>query len=101
MIIYNTTYLVADKVYSAFIKWMKATHIPQQLESGYFTNARMCKVLPDDVQEGTSVSVQLEAENRDAVTKWNEQYGDLYRMELASLFSEEVLSFATFLEVID
>ncbi|MBN1462632.1 MAG: DUF4286 family protein [Paludibacteraceae bacterium] len=101
MIIYNTTYLVSDKVYRSFLKWITTKHIPQQLESGYFKNPRICKVLTDEKQDGTSVSIQLEAENVEAVTTWNEKHGDLFKMEISSLFSEEVLYFCTNMEVIE
>lgn len=101
MIIYNTTYLVSDKAYASFLKWIKTKHIPQLLESGYFKNPRVCKVLTEEQQDGTSVSVQLEAENIKAVTKWKEKHGDLFHMELSSLFSEEVLCFSTCMEVIE
>ncbi len=101
MIIYNTTYLVSDKVYRPFLNWVKATHIPELVNSGYFKNPRVCKVLTEEKQEGTSVSIQLEAQNLEAVTTWNEKHGDLFRMELASLFSEEVLYFCTNMEVIE
>lgn len=101
MIIYNTTYLVSDKAYTSFLKWITTKHIPHQLELGYFKNPRVCKVLHEEQQEGTSVSVQLEAENIEAVTIWNEKHGDLFKMEISSLFSEEVLCFSTCMEVIN
>lgn len=101
MIIYNTTYSVSDKVYGSFLKWVKEKHIPQMLASGYFSESRLSRVLSDEGQEGTSISVQLTAENISAVNKWREQYGDLFEMEISSLFSVDVLYFATFLEIIE
>jgi hypothetical protein len=101
MIIYNTTYCVSDKVYGGFLKWIREKHIPGMLESGYFSSPRISKVIAEDVQDGTSISVQFEAPEIQAVSSWNDRFGDLYRMELASLFSEEVLYFATYLEVLE
>ena len=100
MIIYNTTFHISDKVYAGFLKWIKEKHIPQMTASGCFSDARVSKVITEDAQEGTSVSVQLTAESMDAVAEWNEQHGDLFKMEIASLFSEEVLYFCTFMEII-
>ncbi len=101
MIIFNTTYCVTDKVYGGFIKWLKEQHIPQMLASGFFSDERVSKVITQEEQEGTSVSVQLTAQSMDAIADWNEQHGDLFKMEVASLFSEEVLFFSTFMEIIE
>jgi len=101
MIIYNTTYSVSDKVYGSFLKWVKEKHIPQMISSGYFSEFKLSRVLTDEDQDGSSISLQLTAENVTAVSKWREQYGDLFDMEISSLFSVNVLYFSTFLEIID
>ncbi|MDR3704876.1 MAG: DUF4286 family protein [Paludibacteraceae bacterium] len=101
MIIYNTTYSVSDKVYGSFLKWVKEKHIPQMISSGYFSEFKLSRVLTDEDQDGSSISLQLTAENVNAVSKWREQYGDLFDMEISSLFSVNVLYFSTFLEIID
>jgi hypothetical protein len=101
MIIYNTTYSVSDKVYGSFLKWVKEKHIPQMISSGYFSEFKLSRVLTDEDQEGNSISLQLTAENVNAVSQWREQYGDLFEMEISSLFSVNVLYFSTFLEIID
>ena len=71
------------------------------ISSGYFSDSRVSRVITEVEEEGTSLSVQLMAESIDSVSDWNEQYGDLFRMEIASLFSEQVLYFCTFLEIIE
>lgn len=101
MIIYNTTYHVTDKVYASFLNWIKEKHIPHMIAEGKFSDARVSKVISQEEQEGNSVSVQLTAVNMESYSAWNQQYGDLFRMEIASLFSGEVLYFCTFLEVIE
>jgi hypothetical protein len=101
MIIYNTTYSVSDKVYGSFLKWVKEKHIPQMISSGYFSESKLSRVLTDEDQDGNSISLQLTAESVNAVSKWREQYGDLFEMEISSLFSVNVLYFSTFLEIID
>lgn len=101
MIIYNTTYCVSDKVYGAFLKWLKEKHLPHMLASGYFEHATVSRVLSEEIQEGSSISVQLKASNFEAVARWKEESGDLFEMEISSHFSVEVLHFSTFLEVIE
>jgi hypothetical protein len=101
MIIYNTTYSVSDKVYGAFIKWIQEKHVPHMLSTGYFIDPTISRVLTSEDQDGNSISVQLKANDVNAVGQWKEEYGDLFQMEISSLFSVEVLYFSTFLEIIE
>ncbi len=104
MIIFNTTYCVSQKAYANFLKWLKENHLPQTLASGFFTDAKVSRVLMEDSEDETeqhSISVQLTATDLDAVAAWHEKHGDLFRMEVSSLFSEEVLYFSTFMETIE
>ncbi|MDR1679418.1 MAG: DUF4286 family protein [Prevotellaceae bacterium] len=100
MIIFNTTYLVSDKVYGSFVKWIKEKHLPQMLETGHFNSPVVSRVLNNEAPEGSSVSVQFTTNDMDTLACWREQYGDLYEMEIGSLFSEEVLYFSTCMEII-
>lgn len=101
MIIYNTTFAVSDKVYGAFLKWLKEKHLPQMLGSGYFEQPTVSRVLTDEEQDGSSISVQLRARDLTDISKWKEERGDLFEMEVSSLFSVEVLYFSTFMEIIE
>ncbi len=101
MIIFNTTYSVSDKVYGSFLKWVKEKHVPGMINSGYFSESVVTRVLSDEIDEGSAISIQLKADSIDAVNQWKSEYGDLFQMEISSLFSVEVLYFSTFLEVID
>ncbi len=101
MYIFNTTYLVSDKRYSEWIKWLHRQHIPSMLNSGYFTNPQLARVLINEPQEGTSYSVQFHAKDMQLIQEWSTKYSDKFLGEFSRLFGEEVLLFTTILEVLE
>jgi len=102
MHIYNTTYLVAEKQYDEWLKWLKEKHIPMMLATGFFFNPQIAKVLSaDNDQEGASMSVQFLVHDFNTLQEWDEKNADTLLDELAQRFGTDVLSFSTVLEVVN
>ena len=101
MLIFNTTYLVSDKSYGIWFKWLYEQHIPFMLESGYFNKPQVAKVLTNEPQDGTSYSVQFHISTMKELEAWNEKYGEEYANNFSKQFGEEVLFFSTVLEVME
>ena len=98
--IYNTTYLVADRQFNPWFKWLTEVHIPNMLGTGSFTRPQIAKVLTEDKkQEGVSVSVQFLVNDLITLQLWEENDAELMQIDLASRFGTEVLSFSTVLEL--
>ncbi len=100
MIIYNTTFLVSDKIYGSFIKWLKETHIPRCTNSGCFTDTTLSRIQTQEEQNGTSISLQLKAPDKELLEKWQAEQLVRIEKEIADLFSMEVLHFSTLMEII-
>lgn len=102
MLIYNTTYLVSDRQFGPWLKWMNEEHIPFMLKTGYFTKPQVAKVLSaDNEQEGTSVSVQFFIRDLYTLELWDEVNAEKLQDELSLRFGTGVLAFSTILEVME
>ena len=102
MLIFNTTYLVGDRMHSTWHKWLYEHHIPAMLDSGYFNKPQIAKILTNGSQEGgVSFSVQFHIENMQSLEAWNEKYAETFLADFNKRFGEEVLLFSTVLEVIE
>lgn len=63
MILYNVTVNIDEDVEQDWIEWMKTTHIPEVMETGYFTDYRMLKMLSEGQDDtGTTYAIQYMAE---------------------------------------
>ncbi|NDV46625.1 DUF4286 family protein [Paludibacter sp. 221] len=99
MLIFNTTYLVSDKSYGIWYKWLNEQHLPSMLESGFFSKPQVAKVLTNEPQEGTSYSVQFQIADMKSLELWNETYGESFLSSFSKQFGEDVLLFSTILEL--
>lgn len=66
MILYNVTVNIDSDVEQDWIDWMKTTHIPEVLETGFFTGHKMMKMLSEAQDEtGKTYAIQYSLENLD------------------------------------
>lgn len=66
MILYNVTVNIDSDVEQDWIEWMKTTHIPEVLDTGFFTGHRMMKMLSEAEDEtGKTYAIQYNLENLD------------------------------------
>ena len=100
MLIYNTTYVVSDRQYGPWIKWLREEHIPYMLNCG-FSNPLTAKILnADSEQEGTSFAVQFQIPDFHLLKLWDDENAETLLNELAGRFGAEVLSFSTVMEIL-
>lgn len=57
MIIYNVTVSIDKSVHDDWLPWMKNVHIPEVMQTGYFLEYKMCRVLIED-DSGITYSIQ-------------------------------------------
>jgi hypothetical protein len=100
MIVFNTTYLVSDKVYADWLIWVKEEHIPFMLQFKPFHDPQVAKVLTNEQQDGFSVSVQFCILDMETLNIWNEKYGQAFLNHCTQKFGTEVVFFSTLLQLI-
>jgi hypothetical protein len=101
MFIFNTTYLVSDKVHGAWLKWIREQHIPFMLNSSYLTQPQVARIITSAEQDGTSFSVQFHVKDMHTLKQWNKEYSQLFQDNCAKQFGTEVIFFTTVMELVD
>ena len=101
MLIFNTTYLVSDKVHGTWLKWIREQHIPFMLDSTYFTQPQVARVITSDKQDGTSFSVQFRVNDMRTLKQWNQEYSAVFQENCSKQFGTEVIFFTTILELVE
>lgn len=99
MYIYNVTISVDNSIHTEWLNWIKM-HIPQVLSTGWFTEAKLIKVLVDG-DSGVTYSVQYRAKSREDLDNYYKKDAAKLQQESIKLFADKVLAFRTELEVID
>jgi hypothetical protein len=101
MLIFNTTYLVSDKSRSAWLTWVKEQHIPFMLDSTYFSNPQVARVITSAEQEGTSFTVQFHVNDMRMLKQWNQKFNAIFKENCSGQFGSEVVFFTTVLDLIE
>ncbi len=100
MIIFNTTYCVPEAVFRKWNTWLQEIYIPRMLETGYFFEPRVCKILNPAQDSESSYSVQFSTESEERLLAWNKEFGEEFKNSFTITFGNEVLYFSTLLEVL-
>ncbi|NVJ63364.1 MAG: DUF4286 family protein [Flavobacteriaceae bacterium] len=100
MYIYNVTTNVDESIQEEWMEWMQNTHIPSVLNTGKFTEAKICRVMINEEMGGTTFSVQYTAESLEAINSFTKNEGIRIENEAFIKFGEKQLSFRTNLELI-
>jgi len=99
MYIYNVTISVDNSIHTEWLNWIQM-HIPQVLSTGWFTEAKLIRVLADG-DSGVTYSVQYRAKSREDLDNYYKKDAARLQQESIKLFTDKVLAFRTELEVID
>jgi len=99
MIIYNVTVNVDNDIREEWLAWMKATHIPDVMATGFFVENKICKVLVDE-EQGTTYSIQYTASDMNALKEYQKLHAPKLQKEHTDKYGSKCVAFRTLLEVL-
>ena len=100
MIIYNTTYTVAQTEARNFVVYVHEVMLPAALASGAVARPRFLRVLSHKEKETECFCLQLETEDTAALHRWYTEVGAGLHAEMLRVFSDRVIGFPTMMEVV-
>jgi len=101
MYIYNVTTNVDESIHEKWLHWMKQKHIPEMLESGKFSSAKMCQVMVEEEMGGLTYAVQYATDSLETLEAYYIEDSPKFRSEALQLFADKALAFRTELKVIN
>ena len=102
MIIFNTTYHVADAREKECIEWVKSAYIPRALESGALSCPQLSLVMGREPgSDGNSYSLQFQVPSVDALEVWYRRTGSALVAEIERQFAGHVAGFSTLMQKMD
>ena len=101
MYIYNVTTNVASEIHDKWIHWMKQKHIPDMLNTGKFSKAKMSQVLVEEEMGGVTYAVQYTTDSLETLEEYYALDAPKLRDEAMQLFKDKIVAFRTELKVIN
>jgi len=99
MYIYNVTINIENTVQKDWLRWMQEKHIPEVLETGKFSEAKMCQVMVDE-EEGVTYSIQYTTDSKETLNAYFDEDASELRKEMGELFPNKFVAFRTELNVV-
>jgi hypothetical protein len=100
MIIYNVTTHVDKSIHTAWLEWMKTTHIPEIMQTGCFMKYQLTRLLDIDEAEGPTYAAQYYAESRASYNRYVELFAANLRKAAAGRWGDKIISFRSLMEVV-
>ncbi len=101
MILYNVTVGVDLDTEKEWLIWMKSTHIPEVMNTGYFKEFQIYKVLGQDEEPTVSYSVQYFADSIDQVVEYLNKEAPALSEKHRLKFKDRHVAFRTLLESVE
>lgn len=101
MIIYSVTVSVDEDVHEEWVSWMKQTHIPDVMATGFFLENRFAKVLLAKDEGGSTYSVQYLCSSMADLQKYQGSHAPRLQEDVKQRYEGKFVAFRTVLETID
>lgn len=99
MYIYSVTVSIEKDLADEWHQWMKTIHIPMVMETGYFTEYKMCKVLNVD-DEGQTFSTQYTFQKMEDIEHYMAKEAPRLQEDMKTLYDGKYIAFRTLLEIV-
>lgn len=102
MILFNITFAVSPQSENDFLEWASESFIPEINSCSSFSSPLLTRIIPQnpDEDQAQSFALQFKAESVEAVNRWIECSGGMALEKIHSKHGENVLFFATFMEIL-
>ncbi|REJ85319.1 MAG: DUF4286 family protein [Bacteroidetes bacterium] len=100
MIIYNVTVNIDDSVHDEWITWMRSVHIPDVMNTGFFIENRMLRILGDEESGGHTYSIQYSCESMEKLKMYQEKYAPALQKAHSEKYKDKFVAFRTLLELV-
>ena len=100
MIIYNVTIKVETAIAENWLTWLKEEHVPEVMNTGCFTDARILKLLEIDEEEGVTYAIQYSAESKASYNQYISKFAPLMRQKSFDKWGDRFIAFRSVMQVV-
>lgn len=99
MIIYNVTVNIDDDVHDEWLVWMKEVHMPDVMNTGFFLESRISRVLIKE-ESGTTYAVQYTARTMADLEEYQRDHAPRLQKDHQDKYGNKFVAFRTLMEVV-
>ena len=100
MILYNVTSSIEPAVADEWLDYMRTTHMPEVMETGFFLKSQLCRLLNEE-EGGITYAAQYYCLSVEQLDEYQLLCAPALRTDMEKHFSGQYVSFRTVLEVVE
>ena len=100
MILYNVTTSLEPAVADEWLDYMRTTHIPEVMDTGFFLKSQLCRMLNEE-NDGITYATQYYCLSVEQLEEYQLLCAPALRADMDSRFAGKYVSFRTTLEVVE
>ena len=100
MILYNVTTSLEPAAADEWLAYMRETHLPEVMATGYFIRSQLCRLLNEE-DDGITYASQYYCISLAQLEAYQEHFAPALRAEMDRHFAGKYASFRTTLEVVE
>ena len=100
MILYNVTVKINATLEKDWLQWMKEVHIPDVINTGLFSDHKLCKILFEEEDGGVTYAIQYFCADLDAFQKYQNEFAPALQKEHTDRYKDQYVAFRTLMEVV-
>jgi len=99
MFIYNVTVNIEQDVKDEWLLWMRGTHIPEVMDTGFFKDWKMLRLINEEPgNTGVTFAIQYRCENLSLLNNYLTKEAPRLQKALQTAFPNKHVAFRTVLE---
>ena len=98
MFIYNVTVTIDESIHDEWLRWMKESHIPDVMKTGFFVENKICKLITEEKE--TTYAIQYTFHKMGDLTAYQKTHAPRLQKEHAEKFKDKFAAFRTILEIV-
>ena len=101
MILYNVTISIDQSCEDEWLDWMRSIHIPDVIQTGFFKECKLCRLIGAEEQGGKTYAILYTANTEKGLLEYQEKHAPHLQKEHNSKFQGRFAAFRTELNVIE
>lgn len=100
MVLYNVTIKVDKDIVDEWVSWMKDEHMPELLQTGLFTDAKLFRLLEVDEEDGITYSAQYFCKNMADYDSYIDNHAADMRAKGIARYGDRFVAFRTIMQIV-
>lgn len=100
MILYNVTIKIESEVHEEWLKWMKETHVPDVLKTGFFVECKICRILHQE-PDGVTYAFQYFCKSMKDLHMYQVNHAKALQADHTNRYKDRYVAIRTLMEVED